>query len=238
MSEKIIRAGYQCRALDEKDWTYDGASRTISGYAAVFGNRDRAGDILLQGCFAKSIAERGPESNANGKILLLWQHDADEPLGRITVLREDEKGLYFEAVIDEIEIGDRCIKQLESGTLNQFSIGFSYVSDTIKYDEGQDAYLVGEVKLYEISVVSIAANPETEFLGMKALDDESAEDALRREVAEFGRGMGTEKQARLQLIISKAMALARAGRPQESAPADEPTAEAENNENKSLFDYL
>ena len=237
MSEKrIIRAGLQCRALETKDWTYNGESRTISGYAAIFDNKDRADDILLRGCFAKSIAERGPESDANGKILLLWQHDTDEPLGRITVLREDEKGLYFEAVIDEIEIGDRCIKQLESGTLNQFSIGFSYVGDAIKYDEEQDAWLVGEVKLYEISVVSIAANPETEFLGMKAAEQEDAEQELRKEIARFGRDMGATKQQELQKIISKAIALAQ-HEPQKTAPVPEEQA-AETEQHKSLFSYL
>lgn len=234
----IKRVGYQCRALEQKDWTYNGESRTISGYAAIFGNKDRADDILLRGCFAKSIAERGPESDANGKILLLWQHDTDEPLGRITTLREDEKGLYFEAVIDEIEIGDRCIKQLESGTLNQFSIGFSYVRDAVKYDEEQDAFLVGEVKLYEISVVSIAANPETEFLGMKAAEQEDAEEQLCKDIAEFGRGLGAAKQQELQRIISKAIALA-SREPKVSPTEDEQAAETEQEqEYKSLFSYL
>lgn len=234
----IKRVGYQCRTLEQKDWTYNGESRTISGYAAVFGNRDRAGDILLRGCFAKSIQERGPESKSNGKILLLWQHETSEPIGRITVLREDEKGLYFEAVIDEIEIGDRCIKQLESGTLNQFSIGFSYVGDAIKYDEEQDAWLVGEVKLYEISVVSIAANPETEFLGMKASEQEDAEQELRKDIAEFGRGLGAAKQQKLQRIISKAIALA-SREPKVSPTETKQAAETEQEqEYKSLFSYL
>ena len=107
-------------SINSKEAQYDSESRTISGYAAVFGNRDKVGDVLLKGCFSKSIQERGPQSSANDKILLLWMHDMSEPIGAITELREDEKGLYFEARVDEIDIGDRAIKQLESGTLNQF----------------------------------------------------------------------------------------------------------------------
>lgn len=118
---------YKLFSINSKDVQYSPESRTISGYAAVFGNMDKAHDILLKGCFFKSINERGPQSQANDKIILLWMHDMSEPLGFITELKEDDRGLYFEARIDEIELGDRAIKQLESGTLNQFSIGYEYV---------------------------------------------------------------------------------------------------------------
>ena len=126
--------------VNKKDVYLDTESRTISGYAAVFNNVDNAGDMLIRGCFSKSIRERGPESNANDKILLLWQHEVDEPIGRIVKLIEDDKGLYFEAEIDRIELGDRAISQLESGTLNQFSIGFSYVWENCEWDN--DIFIV------------------------------------------------------------------------------------------------
>lgn len=231
MIKDIKKLGIQHMEISAKDYAYDGESRTISGYGAIFNNVDRQGDVLLPGCFAKSIQERGPESTANGKILFLWQHESDQPLGRITVLQEDAKGLYFEAVIDEIELGDRCIKQLESGTLNQFSIGFSYVWDSVRYDDARDAYLVGEVKLYEISVVSIAANPETEYLGLKS-DGDDPVDALNQELAAFMKGMPIDKQQKLQSIMAKAISLA-GRRPESTPPSDEPTEQP-----KSIFDLL
>ena len=152
------RIGKQFKEFAVKELSYNGESRTISGYAAIFNNRDKAGDILLKGCFAKSIQDRGPESQANDKIIMLWQHDQHEPIGKISVLIEDEKGLYFEAVIDDVERGNQAIKQLESGTLNQFSIGYSYVWEKCEYDQERDAFIVKEVVLYEISVVSIGCN--------------------------------------------------------------------------------
>ena len=118
---------YKSLAFYAKEIQYDSGSRTISGYAAVFNNIDKSGDMLLKGCFSKSIQERGPGSSANDKIIMLWMHDMHEPIGRITLLQEDEKGLYFEASIDDVERGNQALKQLESGTLNQFSIGYSYV---------------------------------------------------------------------------------------------------------------
>ena len=40
--------------IDQKDITYDSEKRVISGYAAIFGNIDKAGDMLVKGCFTKS----------------------------------------------------------------------------------------------------------------------------------------------------------------------------------------
>lgn len=50
---------------------------------ANFGNKDSAGDILIKGCFAKSINDRGPGSATNRKIAFVWQHDFADPIGRI-----------------------------------------------------------------------------------------------------------------------------------------------------------
>ena len=188
--------------------TYNNESRTISGYAAIFGNKDRDGDIIMRGAFAKSIADRGPQSDAKGKIMFLWQHEHTQPLGRITTLIEDEKGLYFEAELDHVQEADRALAQLESGTLNQFSIGFSYVQDALTYDEEKDAYIVSEVKLYEISVVSIAANPETEYLGLKSYANK--EDALTHlavQVKEACTGLPIEKQELIQRVVTRSLAL-------------------------------
>ena len=201
----IKRVGYQCRALEQKDWTYNGESRTISGYAAIFNNKDKAGDILLKGCFAKSIQDRGPESQANDKIIMLWQHDQHEPIGRISVLLEDEKGLYFEAVIDDVERGNQTIKQLESGTLNQFSIGYSYVWEKCEYDQERDAFIVKEVVLYEISVVSIGCNGETEYLGLKSESTDPYEE-LKNEIESAIKGLPIRKKEEIQTLVRKALA--------------------------------
>jgi HK97 family phage prohead protease len=199
---------YKTFSIYSKDVNYDGESRTISGYASVFGNKDKAGDILIKGCFSKSIQDRGPESSANDKIIMLWMHDMEEPIGRFTVLNEDDKGLYFEAVIDDVPRGNQTIKQLESGTLNQFSIGYQYVYEKCMYDAEKDAYIVKEVYLYEISVVSIGCNGETEYLGLKSIEDaEKAYEKLNAEISEVCSGLSAPKQQKIQRIISKVISL-------------------------------
>ena len=142
----------------------------VSGYLAAFNNMDEQGDVLLPGCFAKSIQEHGPDSTSFRKIAYLYQHETDEPIGRFTKLVEDNTGLYFEAELDDVELAKQVAVQYQSGTLNQHSIGFKYVWDKIKYDETTQAFIIGEVVLFEGSVVTIGANENTPFLGFKSLD--------------------------------------------------------------------
>ena len=100
----------------------------------------------------------------------------------------------------------------------------------MRYDELRDAYIVGEVKLYEISVVSIAANPETEYLGLKG-EGHDPVDELNAEMAAFMKGMPIERQQKLQSIMAKAISLA------SSKPAKEPLVEDKQADTpKSIFD--
>lgn len=227
------RIGKQFKPFEVKELSFNGESRTISGYAAVFNNRDKAGDILLKGCFAKSIQDRGPESQANDKIIMLWQHDQHEPIGRISVLIEDEKGLYFEAVIDDVERGNQAIKQLESGTLNQFSIGYSYVWEKCEYDQERDAFIVKEVVLYEISVVSIGCNGETEYLGLKSESTDPYEE-LKNEIESAIKGLPIRKKEEIQTLVRKALSLGQF-KPEVPRKAVEPLEEVKADTKIKLF---
>lgn len=135
---------------------------------AAYGYKDSDDDILVNGCFAKSIQERGPESSTNRKIAFLWQHDMKDPIGKILKIEEREDGAYAEVRLsnfDAVPNAKRAYYQLMSGDINQFSFGFGYIWDKMEYDEEQDAYIIKEVKLYEISVVTLGANEMTEFIG-------------------------------------------------------------------------
>lgn len=231
---------YKTFSIYAKDVNYDEDSRIITGYAAIFGNKDKSGDILIKGCFSKSIQDRGPESSANDKIIMLWMHDMNEPIGNIVTLVEDDRGLYFEAKIDDVTRGEQAIKQLESGTLNQFSIGYQYVWEKCEYDSEKDAFLVREVKLYEISVVSIGCNGETEYLGLKSIEDaENSYKELNEEISDVCSGMSALKQQKIQRIISKAMSLASI-KPDfiKKNPLEKGKADTKDNKIKSMFQNL
>ncbi len=139
---------------------------------ASFGNRDSAGDILVKGCFAKSINDRGPESATNRKIAFLWQHNMADPIGKVLSIEELEDGAYADVQLsnfDAVPNAKRAWFQLKDGDINQFSFGYNYVWDKVEYDDALDAFIVKEVMLHEISVVTLGCNEETEFVGVKGL---------------------------------------------------------------------
>jgi HK97 family phage prohead protease len=211
IDEKKLTANafcYKSFAMEVKE--IDKTSRIIKGYLASFNTKDAVDDILLQGCFAKSISEHGPESKSPQKILHLWQHDSKSPLGQYKVLAEDETGLYFEAELDPIPKADEVIVQYESGTLNQHSIGFYYIWDKMKYSDEINAFMIGEVALIEGSTVTFGCNPNTPFLGFgKSL--ESDNEILKQLEAEMNinlAGLPYAKQVDLRKTFAKYQSLA------------------------------
>lgn len=138
----------------------DAKSHTVSGYLSSFGNIDTDNDIIVKGAFAKSISER------KDKIFFLLQHNWEKPLGKFQKLEEDEKGLYFEAEIANTSYGNDLIELYAAGIINEHSIGFNTVKSEVEKSTG--VRTIREVKLWEGSAVSLAANPATPFTGFKS----------------------------------------------------------------------
>lgn len=140
----------------------------ISGYFAMFGNKDLVGDIIEQGAFTKTIHERGPKGKQLIKYLL--DHDKNKVVAKITNLYEDAKGLRYEAKIGTHNAGQDFQKMIESELINQHSFGFRTIKEM--YDEGSKANRIKEVMMYEGSAVQfLGANPETTFIDLKSEQD-------------------------------------------------------------------
>jgi|SRR5581483_4333216 len=185
--------------------------RTVKGYLIVWGVVDCYGTMFMKGCCAKSINDRGPQSNSKYKITFLWQHRQDDPIGQFTVLKEDDYGLYFEAVVDdpeEVPTAKRALNQIKSGTINQFSAGFDYVWDKMEYDQSTDSILLKEIDLYEGSAVTIGANTET-YAIRSAQDLSQAKEDLHDETEDFIRSIPRKQQLELRQLIARHISLAK-----------------------------
>ena len=142
----------------------------VSGYFAIFGNKDLDGDIIEPGAFTKTIQERGP----NGKKLIkyLLDHDRTKAVARIDELYEDEKGLRYTAKIGSHSLGQDFAKMVESGIINQHSFGFSVPKDKSYFDQSRKANIIKEVMMFEGSAIQfLGANPETTFIDLKSMED-------------------------------------------------------------------
>lgn len=127
----------------------------FSGYASIFNVVDNQNDIILPGAFKKSISEAK-------KIILLWQHDHGQPIGKITNLVEDQNGLQIQGeLILEISKANDVYQMLKHGVLDSFSIGYTPLKFSYKnyYDHEQsEVRIIKELKLWEISLVTFPAN--------------------------------------------------------------------------------
>lgn len=150
----------------------DGKKGIVTGYFADFDTIDSDGDVIKKGAFARTITATGPNS-PKPRIKHLMNHNVSQPLGVITDLKEDSKGLYYESKIGTHSLGADFIKMAESGLITEHSIGYR----TIKYNQvkpwedwkdGEVARELTEVKLYEgSSLTAWGANPNTPLTGLK-----------------------------------------------------------------------
>ena len=120
-------------------------------------DKDRWGDIVEPEAFKNAL-----EMYMLNPIVLL-QHDMDKPIWVVEDARIDEKGLYIKAKITENE--DWVFSKLVNGVLRSFSIWYR-----VKDYEDRDVYnsewvymwsefVIKDLELYEISVVSVPMNP-------------------------------------------------------------------------------
>lgn len=147
--------------LETKDEN-DGRLR-ISGYGAVFGNIDSYGDIIERGAFAKTLIDRA------GRIAFCLQHDIWNPVAKIEVIEEREKGLWVEALISAAE--DDIQTKIKEGILKEMSIGYRTINSRSEVRNAQDVNILSEIKLFEISLVTVAANPLAVVESMKSETD-------------------------------------------------------------------
>ena len=196
---------YKNITFEYKDLNVQG--RTVTGYLAVFGNIDSDMDRLVKGCFAKSLMERGVGTTGGNTIAHLWQHKMDMPLGTYTVLKEDDKGLYFECPYDDIQKANDALVQFKSGTLKNFSIGYSYIWDKMMWNTNDECFDIYELNLCEGSVVTLAANTLAMYTGMKAEQIVDEIQVLKEEAEEIFSTLKPRKRYELGQIFTKLMTL-------------------------------
>lgn len=134
-------------------------SVTIEGYASTV-DVDRHGDIV-----PASVWEKGVENYLKNPVILAY-HNHSEPIGRMIEHRVDAKGLWIKARISKAA-GD-VYDLVKDGVLTAFSIGFR-IADA-EYNSALELFVVKELELHEISVVSVPANQNTLFSLSKAFD--------------------------------------------------------------------
>lgn len=150
----------------------DGEGRTVHGIVVPFNKVAKVRDFwgpsydeaFQKGAFTKTIAERG------NRVKLLSQHDSQSnPLGRATLLREDEAGLYGEFRVARTAAGDEALELIREGALDSFSVGFKPIKEETRGDAKNPVLWRTEVAMREASLVTFPAYEDALVGGVRDL---------------------------------------------------------------------
>jgi len=133
----------------------------IEGYAAVFNQWADLGffrEKIRAGAFKKTIQE--------SDVRALFNHDPNYVLGRNKAetleLAEDDHGLHFRVDPPAAAWADDLQTSIKRGDINQASFGFNTIRDAWNHDADPAERELLEVRLFDVSVVTYPAYPQTE----------------------------------------------------------------------------
>ncbi|KJV69369.1 HK97 family phage prohead protease [Candidatus Neoehrlichia procyonis] len=136
----------------------------FSGYASVFNTIDCQNDIIKPGAFSDTI-------KTGKKIMFLWQHNKNEPIGKIISMIEDTFGLYITVkLILEIKKAKEAYLMIKKGIINSLSIGYQVVNYYI--DKNSDLRIIKKIDLWEISLVTFPSNIHAQITNIKNTSEE------------------------------------------------------------------
>lgn len=124
------------------------------GLASVFGSVVDAfiPTIIHRGSFVKTLRE-----NQRG-VKILFMHDMDRPIGKPTSLFEGDSGLDLTAQVSRTPSGIEAMTLIRDGVIDALSIGFDAVKFDFEEIEGVQFRHIREVRLFEISPVTLGAD--------------------------------------------------------------------------------
>jgi HK97 family phage prohead protease/HK97 family phage major capsid protein len=158
----------------------------IEGYAST-NDTDRSGDVI-----PSSVWEAGIQNYLKNPILLS-QHDHDDPIGRMVDYRIDSKGLWIKA---RISAAAEIFSLVKDEVLTAFSVGFRIMD--AEYNAVAELFVIKELELVEISVVSVPCNQNTLFSLSKAFSDADEYKKFKSQFApksESAKGLESSKEA-------------------------------------------
>lgn len=135
----------------------------ISGYANNKYIADRYGDIPTP--FNRSFVYELEEYRRNPVLLLDHEAEVKKLCGTVTEIREDEKGLYFEAVLSTSDLPEvkHARTLIKEGMLKTVSIGGIWL-----YEDMENPSHLTLAKIFEISLVAIPADTYATFTEVKS----------------------------------------------------------------------
>lgn len=171
--------------------TADEATGIFTGYGSTFTNvPDDYGDVVDPGAFTKTLRDQG------NRIKILWNHDVSEPIGKPLSIVQDENGLLVTGKLTPgVQRAAEVLALMKDGVINEMSIGYKAVRAPVI----NGVRHLQEVQLWDISLVTFAANPTARVLAVK--------EQLQGIEEKYGRVMSADRIAKLKEAMTHLQSL-------------------------------
>jgi HK97 family phage prohead protease len=138
---------------------------SFEGIASTYGGPpDLGGDIVKPGAFTQAIKSQG------SGFPLLWQHKTDVPIG-IAKIADSAQGLMVNGQLVMADPQAQVAHEhLKAGSIKGLSIGYQIPEGKYTYDD-QGSRILSELKLYELSIVTLPMNENAMVTSVKGLAD-------------------------------------------------------------------
>lgn len=168
----------------------------FTGYASKFNNLDLGGDIVIPGAYKKTVLEN------RDSIKFYYNHakyPGATPIGKVLEIVEDEKGLKVKCQLfyDTDDMAKKIYRLLQEGVLQEMSIGYDIIKD--EYNE-KGHHILKELRLYEVSVVDFAMNPQARIQTVKRIGNDGV-----KAIAGFQEMLSNQEYQRTPFMYIDAM---------------------------------
>lgn len=142
----------------------------IEGLASA-NTKDRDRDIIPNTVWENSKSVENYMKNP----IILAHHDHSQPIGKAIELKSTPDGLSIKAKISKA--AGNVYDLISEGVMTAFSVGFSLKDGD--FDAKSGSFMITDLELYEISVVSVPANQDALFSISKQLEKDEKYLALK-----------------------------------------------------------
>ena len=167
----------QFRAIEDEEQSF-----VVEGYATTF---DDAYELFkFEGVSYKEKIDRDALVDADmSDVIFLYNHEgmvfARQSNGTLQ-LSANDKGLYIRADLSSTEASRQMYESIKAGLVTQMSWAFTIDEDS--YDEKKHLRTINRIgKVYDVSAVSIPANPNTD-ISARSFWDGVIEEERRRDL--------------------------------------------------------
>ena len=145
------------------------ADGTFTGLLSAYGNVDDGLDVVERGAFTKTLRE------LRGKVLMLWQHKHEEPIGALELIDSPE-GLQVKGTLnldDAVPTAKRAYSMMKFLKDHGLKMGMSIGFETVKKEFKDGVRYLKELRLLEGSLVSVPMNDLCRVGSVKSTGEES-----------------------------------------------------------------